>query len=168
MIVVSDTTPLISLLKVGHLDLLYKYFGEVQIPKAVFDELTSNQRFALEAEEIKKCSYIRVVQIEDDKSVDIIRRVTGLDLGESEAIVLTDNLHADLLLMDEAKGRNVAEQMELKIMGTIGLLLASYQNGYISSDEIRECVDILRDSGRHIGERYLQLLLERIDENSKL
>lgn len=80
MIVVSDTTPLISLLKVGHLDLLYKYFGEVQIPKAVFDELTSNQRFALEAEEIKKCSYIRVVQIEDDKSVDIIRRVTGLDL----------------------------------------------------------------------------------------
>ncbi len=95
MIVVSDTTPLISLLKVGHLDLLDKYFGEVQIPQAVFDELTSNKRFALEAEEIKKCPYIRVVQIEDDKSVDIIRRVTGLDLGESEAIILTDNLHSD-------------------------------------------------------------------------
>lgn len=39
--------------------------------------------------------------------------------------------------MDAAKGRSVAEQMGLKIMGTIGLLLASYQNGYISSDEIR-------------------------------
>ena len=95
MIVVSDTTPLISLLKVGHLDLLDKYFGEVQIPQAVFDELTSNKRFALEAEEIRNCPYIRVVQIEDDKSVDIIRRVTGLDLGESEAIILTDNLHLD-------------------------------------------------------------------------
>ncbi|MFQ9961348.1 MAG: DNA-binding protein [Roseburia inulinivorans] len=95
MIVVSDTTPLISLLKVGHLDLLDKYFGEVQIPQAVFDELTSNKRFALEAEEIRNCPYIRVVQIEDDKSVDIIRRVTGLDLGESEAIILTDNLHSD-------------------------------------------------------------------------
>ena len=95
MIVVSDTTPLISLLKVGHLDLLDKYFGEVQIPQAVFDELTSNKRFALEAEEIRNCPYIRVVQIVDDKSVDIIRRVTGLDLGESEAIILTDNLHSD-------------------------------------------------------------------------
>ena len=60
-----------------------------------FDELTSNKRFALEAEEIRNCPYIRVVQIEDDKSVDIIRRVTGLDLGESEAIILTDNLHSD-------------------------------------------------------------------------
>ena len=65
MIVVSDTTPLISLLKVGHLDLLYKYFGEVQIPKAVFDELTSNQRFALEAEEIKKA-------IEDSVSETVV------------------------------------------------------------------------------------------------
>ena len=90
--------------------------------------------------------------IEDDKSVDIIRRITGLDLGESEAILLTDNLHTELLLMDEARERNVAEQMGIKIMGTIGLLFDSYQNGYISSDEIRECVDILRDSGRHIGE----------------
>ena len=54
--------------------------------------------------------------------------------------------------MDEARERNVAEQMGIKIMGNIGLLFASYQNGYISSDEIRKCVDILRDSGRHIGD----------------
>jgi predicted nucleic acid-binding protein len=45
MIVVSDTTPLITLLKVQHLDLLKIYFGEVQIPKAVFDELTCDERF---------------------------------------------------------------------------------------------------------------------------
>lgn len=45
MIVVSDTTPLISLMKVGHLELLKMYFGEVQIPTAVFNELTINPRF---------------------------------------------------------------------------------------------------------------------------
>lgn len=165
MIVVSDTTPLISLIKTGHLDILQSYFGEIQIPEVVFAELTSNPRFAEEAEQIRHCSFIKVVTVADAKSVTLIRRATGLDLGESEAIVLSDSLHADLLLMDEAKGREVAEQMGIKIMGTIGLLLASYQDGVLTADEIKDCVEILRNSGRHIGEKYLQILLDRIDNN---
>nr|WP_296063477.1 hypothetical protein [uncultured Mediterraneibacter sp.] len=47
MIVVSDTTPLISLLKINRLDLLQELFGEVLIPQAVFDELT--------ADEVREC-----------------------------------------------------------------------------------------------------------------
>lgn len=43
MIVVSDTTPLISLLKINRLELLERLFGDVMIPKAVFDELTSDE-----------------------------------------------------------------------------------------------------------------------------
>lgn len=42
MIVVSDTTPLISLLKINHLDLLERLFGKVLIPQAVFDELIAD------------------------------------------------------------------------------------------------------------------------------
>ena len=47
MIVVSDTTPLISLLKIDCIDLLEKLFGQVLIPQAVFDELTANERYRL-------------------------------------------------------------------------------------------------------------------------
>ena len=54
MIVVSDTTPLISLLKINRIDLLEKLFGDVLIPQAVFDELTVNERFRLEADEDRK------------------------------------------------------------------------------------------------------------------
>ena len=126
MIVVSDTTPLISLMKIGHLGLLKKYFGEVQVPEAVFNELTVNERFIDEVNQIRNCQFIQIVKVKDYKAVNLLRRVTGLDLGESEAIVLSDDIQADLLLMDEAKGRDVAEQMQIKIMGTIGLLMASY------------------------------------------
>ena len=54
MIVVSDTTPLISLLKINRIDLLEKLFGDVLSPQAVFDELTVNERFRLEADEIRQ------------------------------------------------------------------------------------------------------------------
>lgn len=45
MIIISDTTPIISLLKADQLDLLEKLFHEVVIPKAVYNELISNIKF---------------------------------------------------------------------------------------------------------------------------
>ena len=165
MIVVSDTTPLITLLKVKHIDLLEKCFGGVQIPVSVFEELTCDKRFINEAEQIRNCPFIKTVDTMDSKSVDLLRRATGLDLGESEAIILTDEIHADLLLMDEARGRDVAEHMGLRIMGTIGLLMSSYEIGILSGEDIRKCIEIIRGSGRYIGEKYLQMLLDRINKN---
>ncbi|MBO4728353.1 MAG: DUF3368 domain-containing protein, partial [Spirochaetaceae bacterium] len=91
MIVISDTTPIISLLKVNRLYLLKKLFGTVLIPKAVFSELTENPRFQNEAESVKSCDFIQVVNEIDENYVSLLRRSTGLDLGESEAIYLSDN-----------------------------------------------------------------------------
>ena len=101
MIVVSDTTPLISLLKINRIDLLEKLFGDVLIPQAVFDELTADERFQLEANRIRQTKFIAVKPVNNPESASILKRATGLDQGESEAIVLTDELKADLLLMDE-------------------------------------------------------------------
>ena len=97
MIVVSDTTPLISLLKINRIDLLEKLFGDVLIPQAVFDELTANERFQLEANRIRQTKFIVVKPVNNPESASILKRATGLDQGESEAIVLTDELKADLL-----------------------------------------------------------------------
>lgn len=98
MIVVSDTTPLISLLKINRIDLLEKLFGDVLIPQAVFDELTVNERFRLEADEIRQKKFIVVKPVNNPESASILKRAAGLDQGESEAIVLSDELKADLLL----------------------------------------------------------------------
>lgn len=164
MIVVSDTTPIITLLKVGQLKLLQLLFQDIQIPEAVFGELTANPRFQEEADEIRKCPFIHVKHIEDKEAVSLLCRATGLNQGESEAIILMDKLNAELLLMDEAKGRDVAKQMGLKIMGTIGLLMASFEEHYISAKEMEACLKILRTENRHIGNQYLQLLRNKIDK----
>lgn len=162
MIVVSDTTPLISLLKINRLELLERLFGEVMIPKAVFDELTVDKRFRAEADLIRQKAFIVVKPVNNQESASVLKRATGLDQGESEAIVLTDELEADLLLMDEAKGRSVSAQMGLKIMGTIGILMAAYEESELTSDEVRTCIDGLQRARRHIGQRHYQMLLGRL------
>ena len=63
MIVVSDTTPLISLMKVGRLDLINQLFGEVQIPNAVFEELVSNSKFPDESRQIRECQFIKKIEL---------------------------------------------------------------------------------------------------------
>ena len=162
MIVVSDTTPLISLLKIERLSLLEKLFGEVLIPQAVFDELTSDERFQIEAEQIKQKQFISVKPVSNLESVSILKRATGLDQGESEAIVLTDELKADLLLMDEAKGRSISNQMGFRIMGTIGVLMAAYEEHELTANEVKECIEGLQRAGRHIGQRHYQMLLDML------
>ena len=158
MIVVSDTTPLISLLKINRIDLLEKLFGEVLIPEAVFNELTIDERFQLEANQIRQKKYITVKPITNLNAVNLLKRATGLDQGE----ILTNEYNADLLLMDEAKGRTVSTQMGLKIMGTIGILMAAYEERQLTANEVRECISGLQRAGRHISNKHYQLLLDKL------
>ena len=164
MIIVADTTPLISLLKIKHFDLLSKLYGEVHIPRAVFNELTENSDFPNEAEIIKTCSFLKIHDEINPEKVNILRRATGLDLGESEAIILADESDTKVLLMDEAHGRAVAEQMNIPITGVIGVLLAAYKKSFLSEDEIKECIEIMRTSHRFISERLYKFLLSQISD----
>jgi predicted nucleic acid-binding protein len=162
MIVISDTTPLISLMKIGQLDLIHQLFGEIQVPEAVFRELTSNNRFRNECRQIEECPFINMVKVTDTKSVDLLRRSSGLDLGESEAIILSDYFNANYLLMDETKGRKVAQQMGIPIIGTIGMLMIAHNEHLLSEEEILNCINILKNSGRHISEKLYEQLIKEI------
>jgi predicted nucleic acid-binding protein len=164
MIVVADTTPLISLMKIGHLDLVHDLFGEIQIPNAVFDELVYNTRFPEESRQIRGCSYIRKVRIEDTRAVELLRRASGLDAGESEAIILSDTIGASFLLMDEVKGRQIAKQMGIQLMGTIGILMTAYKECLLSKEEILNCIEVLKKSGRHISPQLYEQLIERMSD----
>ena len=66
--------------------------------------------------------------------------------------------------MDEAKGRSISTQMGLHIMGTIGILMAAYEEHELTANEVRYCIDGLQSAGRHIGQRHYQMLLGRLKE----
>ena len=163
--IVSDTTPLISLLKINRLSLINQLFGTVKIPGAVYDELVSNPRYQNEATIIKNTEFIEVVNVKDPNEVLSFRKSTGLDAGESEAIILYNQIQSNLLLIDEAKGREIAKNRGISIMGTIGILLASFEDKLLSKEEVSECVSMLRDNNRHISEKLYKQLIIKI-ENS--
>lgn len=162
MIVVSDSTPLITLMKATQLRILHELFGEIVIPEAVHDELTVNEKYIAEAKLIDSSEFIRVISVEDRKSVSLLQRAAGLDLGESEAIIYAENNNADLLLVDEASGRRVAKSMGIEIMGSIGVLVSAFRKGFLSEEEANDAFHRIRNAKRHISEKLIKDALDVI------
>ena len=162
MLVVADTTPLISLMKIGRLDLLEKLFQRVLAPDAVYDELTTNAAFTGEARQIIECGFVARVSVADRKSVRILREATGLDLGESEAIAYADVRHAGILLMDEMKGRRIAKAKGLVVMGTVGILIQSFYENILMADDIERALERLRADGRYISDKLIRHVREKV------
>jgi len=152
MIIVSDTTPIISLLRVNRLDLLEKLFGKVIIPQMVHTELTLNPLHQKEMETIESCQFLEVRPVHNQQAVKILMRATNLDIGESEAIVLTEEMSAQTILIDEKKGRRIAESMGLEIMGTVGILINAYHERFVSQHEAINCLDTMRLMGIRISD----------------
>ena len=123
MIVVSDTSSVSGLLRVRHAHLLGRLYGEILIPSTVRDELLV---YFPELPEFLHCRPV--------SNVTLVGRLRGeLDLGEAEAIALAQETRVEVLLIDELKGRRVAEREGIPIIGLMGVLLQAKHNGLIDS-----------------------------------
>lgn len=131
MIVVSDTSPLSNLYVIGQLQLLPRLYGRVIVPRAVMDELLELEAQGHDLSELKHAEWLEVCAVPD--SVDGTDLFYVLDRGEAEAIMLSQSLSADWLLMDEAKGRAIAKDNGLRVIGLLGVLLLAKRTGYVDS-----------------------------------
>jgi uncharacterized protein len=102
--------------------LLQELFGEVYIPRAVFDETVTFGRENSKAKQlVSNASWIHVVEVKDRLAVNVL--LDEMDLGEVETIVLASEMNADWVLMDEKKGRRKLSQLNIPKIGTLGILL---------------------------------------------
>lgn len=160
MIVVSDASPLISLAAVGHMDLLRRLYGEVVIPVAVFQELTASSD-APGAAEIESASWVRVLAVQNRNFVEALS--LQLDVGEAEAIVLAEEIQAELLLMDERRARSAAARLGRKVVGVLGVLVEAKRCGHVTA--VRPVLEALTvEAGFRVGEQLRQHVLEAAGE----
>lgn len=119
MIVVADTTPLNYLILIEQIDLLRILYGKVLVPPAVVSELNhSRTPEPVRAWMTQKPDWLEIrapQSIPDDFP-------SALGPGEREAIALTQELHADALLIDEWDGRAEAKRRHLSVVGTLRIL----------------------------------------------
>lgn len=120
-IIVADTGPLIAFARVKQLELLKELFGSVLIPHTVMQE--SLVDIAREdAGAIQNAIKQKIIKVVADPQSTISNYLNSLDAGETAAIALAEFVQAPLLI-DEKKGRLVAQKLQLKVIGTLGVLL---------------------------------------------
>lgn len=167
MIVISDTTPILSLLKAGKLELLQTLYGEILVPEAVYKELISNPAFAEEAAIIASCPFLAVMEVRNKEAVELLRKVTGLDAGESESLILYGEQNADLLIMDEHKGRSIAKKMDVEHIGTMGILMQAFDEGFLSAMDVQESLEKLLSKDIRLSKSLCNRVLKYVGLESK-
>jgi predicted nucleic acid-binding protein len=127
-VIVADTTPISCLVRIGRADLLTALFPDARIPVAVAEELDRGAAILGDWRSV----LLPDVRIEVVEPSPLLRLLEDdLDAGEAAALALAVSLHADLVLLDEARGRAVARKLGLAVLGTIGLLVMAKRWGLI-------------------------------------
>lgn len=152
--VVSNSTPLIALARIRRFQLLRELFGEINIPLAVYDEVVNAGKGRAGVIEVESADWIHCHQVSNSDLVAFLR--ISLDAGEAEAIALAKEISADLVLLDDSDGRNIAESVGIRFTGTIGILLR-YYHGHPT--DFKNALDELLAQGFRLSkEEYVKIL----------
>lgn len=161
MIVVSDTSPIIGLAAVGQLDLLRKLYGTVLLPTAVMKELTATDPPAPGFREVQDADWFRVLQVGEPTLTTALE--LELDRGEAEAIALSVEHDADLLLLDERKARTVARRLGRPVIGVLGVLVEAKRRDLLPA--VRPVLDgLLTRAGFRISKSLRSRVLQETGE----
>jgi predicted nucleic acid-binding protein len=147
-LVVTDTSPLIALDRIGRLDLLPSLFS-VCAPPAVVAEFG------------RRPEWLEVRPVRDAERVTAL--LEELDQGEAEAIALAIETPGAELLIDEARGRRVALGFGLPVVGTAGILLEAKRRSLITA--VRPLLDaLIHDHSFHLAEPHYEAVLRQAGE----
>ena len=157
MIVVSDSSPLIALSSIDRLDLMQLLFDTVVIPVSVRDEVIGTAtKIGVELP-----SFISVEPVAADLPVRFLK--LNLHAGESEAIALALERGVQGIILDDKQAREIADELGLKVIGTLGLLILAKRKGLLS--EVRPVMaQIIERVNFRITPSVLNRALSLIDE----
>lgn len=146
-IIVSDTSCLILLDKIGKLDILQLLFKKVTITSIIAKEFGNKLPDFIDIEDPKESDFQRIFE-------------SILDPGEASAFALAFEKNDCLLILDDLKARREAKQLKFNFTGTIGVLIAAAEKGYIH--DVPTLIEAIKNSNFRISEEYLNEIRKAI------
>ncbi len=145
-IIISDTSCLIVLSKINALDILHKLFGEVWITEEVRNEFGDHLPNWFVIKKAKSIQTENILKL-------------NLDIGEASSMALCLEQENALLIIDERKGRKIAQELGLQIIGTIGIILLAEKAGIIT--HLKDIIEQLENTDFRISPILKSQLLSR-------
>lgn len=150
--IISDSTTLIILLDLERIELLSNIFTKVYVPQSVFEEVTFINHSALP-------EFMEVIEVEQEELLENLLLL--LDKGESEAIVLAKQQNMPLII-DEKKGRKIASNLKINIIGLLGIIYLNIKKNHIQEDEAKDFLQIAIDHGYRISQKLIDEIFLQI------
>jgi predicted nucleic acid-binding protein len=155
MKVVSNTSLLCYLAWIEKLDLLVALFGEIIIPPAVLDELKAIEtpvQVRRSFEQVPAWLKVQIPKSTPDQTLGV------LHLGERQAILLAEEIEADLILLDDRDARRIVADRGLRLTGLLGVLDEAANRHLL---DITEAIERLCTTSFRVNPALLRSLLER-------
>ena len=156
MIVVADTSPILYLVLIDQISLLQSLYGKVIIPDAVTAELLAPASPTPVRSWISNAP--EWIQVKSPTPEQLEAVPAELDLGERMAIALATAFSADLLLIDDARGRHEARRRHLAVTGTLGVLRTAAEQELI---DVPKTLDRLRTTTFYASDALITQVFER-------
>jgi predicted nucleic acid-binding protein len=147
--IIADTSCLILPDNIAELDILNKLFGTITTTNEVAEEFGKSLPFWFEIKQADNKNYQSIIE-------------TSVDKGEASAIALAIELDDCLLIIDDLKGRKLASQLGLTIIGTIGIIVDAKLAGIITS--IKPILFKIKETNFRISEQLELLILKKAGE----
>jgi predicted nucleic acid-binding protein len=153
MIVVSDTSPICYLLLINQIEILQVLYNVVTIPQTVADELSASESPPVVKNWMTQPpDWLQIQASETLQSIELEK----LDPGEREAILLAEQLKADLVILDDKAARQIALERGLTIIGLLGILKDAARAGLLN---LETTFEQLREVGFWVAPSLLERLL---------
>lgn len=147
--VLSDTSCLILFKKIGQIELLYQVYEEITITPEIQDEYKT-----------KIPEWVKIKSVSNKQRIAEYNNI--VDLGEASIIALALEINSPLLLIDDKRGRKLAELLNIDMTGTLGTLLKAKKNGVIKY--VKPILYDLKEINFRISDKLEQYILKKAGE----